>query len=67
MIGLERGIEMGQTKTEIQEAMDRRERKRERDREYWGRHRPRLNKDRRMKYAVERALLQAAEDAAGEE
>jgi len=52
---------------EVKEALDRRARKRERDREYWGRHADRLNKKRKEKYAKERAVLAAAEEAAMKE
>jgi len=57
------------SRQELKEMMDRRSRKRERDREYWGRHAERLNGKRKQKYAREREALIAAEEAAikGEE
>jgi hypothetical protein len=42
---------------EVAEAKERRKQKRRRDREFWDRHRARLNKKRRAKYAAERKLL----------
>ena len=51
----------------VKEALARAARKRERDREYWVRHRPALNRRRRERYARQRAMVVAAEEAAGKE
>jgi hypothetical protein len=53
---------MGKDESEVKEARARRLRKQERDREYWGRHRPKLNRKRRQRYAAERKLLEGAEE-----
>jgi len=48
---------MTKRESELREALARRDRKRERDREYWGRHRHRINEKRRDVYSKERKLL----------